>query len=104
MVQDGSEPQSGLVTFIRKGVMESVTIHVPCAMLPILVQVHLTCLREIKKPDKLYFYLCMRSCCRERLTLEINELERMFVLTSVTWLHLILYEPEWSKVSKRMWW
>lgn len=94
MVQVGSEPQSSLVTFIRKGVMDSVTIHVPCAMLAILVQVNLTCLRETKKPDKLYFYLCMRSCCRERLTLEINELDRMSVLTSVSWLHPILYEPE----------
>lgn len=94
MVQVGSEPQSSLVTFIRKGVMDSVTIHVPCAMLAILLQVNLTCLRETKKPDKLYFYLCMRSCCRERLTLEINELDRMSVLTSVSWLHPILYEPE----------
>lgn len=99
MVQVGSEPQSCLVTFIRKGVMDSVTIRVPWTMLAILVEINLTCLRKTKKPAKLCFYLCMSNCHRERLTLEINELERMSVLTSVSWLHPILYEPEWDSLK-----
>lgn len=69
--------------------MGCVTILVTLTMLTVLLEVNMTCLRGAKKLAKLYFYMCMRSCLRERLTLEINGLKRMSVLTSVRWLHPI---------------